>query len=78
MASSELNEKLKRRYEQADRMFQENSGEAWGQIRAFFSGPNWWLAALIVVFLTAAAVLLIRFFGSIRAPELAPEPSSAG
>ena len=75
MASSELNEKLKNKYEQADRMFQENSGEAWGQIRAFFSGPNWWLAALIVVLLTAAAVLLIRFFSGIRAPEIATDPT---
>ena len=71
MADSTFKTKLKRAQETAERKFEENSDEAWAQIKAVFGDKSWWIAGLLVVLLITVAVFGIRLISSIRAPGLA-------
>lgn len=80
MAYSDFREKMKLKRAEAELKFNENSGEAMEQIRAFVSDPSHWIVAGIVVLLLVAGVFVVKFLDSIRAPEinLDPEPVTIG
>ena len=80
MAYSDFRDKMKLKRAEAELKFNENSGEAMEQIRAFVSDPSHWIVAGIVVLLLVAGVFVLKFLDSIRAPEINvdPEPVTIG
>ena len=80
MSYSDFRDKLNLKRAEAELKFNENSGEAMEQIRAFVSDPSHWIVAGIVVLLLVAGVFVVKFLDSVRAPEidLAPEPVTIG
>ncbi len=79
MSDSKFKTKLKQVQEEAKRKFDENSDEAWSQIKTFFADRSWWIAGVLVALLITGAVFGVRLILSIRAPEIvnAPDPVSS-
>ena len=80
MAYSDFRDKMKLKRAEAELKFNENSGEAMEQLRAFVSDPSHWIVAGIVVLLLVAGVFVVKFLDSVRAPEISadPEPVTIG
>jgi len=74
MSYSDFRDKINLKRAEAELKFNENSGEAMEQIRAFVSDPSHWIVAGIVVLLLVAGVFVVKFLNSVRAPELNTEP----
>ena len=74
MSYSDFRDKMKLKRAEAELKFNENSGEAMEQLRAFVSDPSHWIVAGIVVLLLVAGVFVVKFLDSVRAPEINPEP----
>lgn len=74
MAYSDFRDKMKLKSAEAKLKYEENSGEAWEQIRGFLTDPTHWIVAGIVVLLAVAGIFAIKFLGAVRAPEINPEP----
>lgn len=58
--------------------FDENSAEAWEQLKSLFAKPSHRIAAVVLLLLAAVGIFAACFLGTVRAPELAPERSAAG
>lgn len=75
MAYSDFRDKWKQTKEEAEKKYFENSDEAWGQVKRFFTDPSHWIAFGIAVLLIVAGIFTVKFVGAIRAPKL---PSANG
>ena len=73
MAYSDFRDKIKLKREEAELKYKENSEEAWGQVRKFFSDPSHWIVFGIALLLFVAGFFTIKFLGAIRAPSLPGE-----
>ncbi len=73
MAYSDFRDKMKLKKEEAELKYLENSDEAWGQIRKFFTDPSHWIAFAIALLLIVAGFFTVKFLGAIRAPALHQE-----
>ena len=80
MANSDFRDKMKRKRVEAEQKYQENSDEAWAQIRSFVSDPNHWIIMAIVLLLLVAGFFTLKFLVAIRAPSLpgTKEPTVLG
>lgn len=70
MAYSDFREKLSEKRAEAEQKYLANSGEAWEQIKKFFTDPTHWIVAGIALLLILAGFFTAKFIGSIRAPTL--------
>lgn len=70
MAYDDFRDKLRTRREAAEKTYEENSDEAWSQIKSFFTDPANWMILGIVLLLFAAGVFGIKFLLAVRAPTL--------
>ena len=73
MAYSDFRDKMKLKREEAELKYKENSEEAWGQVKGFFSDPSHWIVFGIALLLFVAGFFTVKFLGAIRAPTLPSE-----
>lgn len=81
MAYSDFRDKMKLKRTEAEQKYQENSDEAWNQIRGFFTDPAHWIVAGIALLLIVAGVFTVKFLSAVRAPSLPnaePGPVTVG
>ena len=70
MAYSDFREKMSEKRAEAEQKYLANSGEAWEQIKKFFTDPTHWIVAGIALMLALAGFFTVKFIGSVRAPTL--------
>ena len=70
MAYSDFRDKMRSKRTEAELKYQENSDEAWDQIKGFFTDANHLIVMGIALLLIVAGVFIVKFVGAIRAPSL--------
>ena len=75
MAYSDFRDKMKLKREEAELKYKENSDEAWGQVKSFFTDPSHWIVFGIALLMFVAGFFTVKFLAAIHAPDL---PSQNG
>ncbi len=75
MANSDFRDKMRLKRAEAELKYQENSTEAWEQIKDFVTDPTHWLIMGIILLLLVAMFFTLKFLVAIRAPSLPDEDS---
>ncbi len=70
MANSDFRDKMKRKRVETELKYQENSDEAWEQVKDFFTDPTHWIVFFIVILLLLASIFTVKFLLAIRAPAV--------